>query len=72
MGDHRGAKAKQAVFRESDPATVRSAYRAAIDAVGALSAAAGALLEDAEADALAYPDFPAEHGRRIRANNVHR
>lgn len=51
---------------------MRSAYRAANDAVGALSAAAGALLEDAEADALAYPGFPAEHGRRIRANNVHR
>lgn len=60
----------QAVFRESDPATVRSAYRAAIDAVGALSAAAGALLEDAEAGALAYLDFPAEHRRRIRTNNV--
>ncbi len=43
---------------------------AAIDAVGALSAAAGALLEDAEADALAYLDFPAEHGCRIRTNNV--
>ena len=64
------AKAMQAVFRESDPATVRSAYRAAIDAVGALSAAAGALLEDAEADALAYLDFPAEHRRRIRTSNV--
>lgn len=64
------AKAMQAVFRESDPATVRSAYRAAIDAVGALSAAAGALLEDAEAGALAYLDFPAEHRRRIRTNNV--
>lgn len=34
----------QAVFRESDSATVRSAYRAATDAVGTLSAAAGALL----------------------------
>ena len=33
-------------------------------------AAAGALLEDAEADAPAYLDFPAEHRRRIRANNV--
>lgn len=66
------AKAMQAVFRKSDPATVRSAYRAAIDAVGALSAAAGALLEDAEADAPAYLGFPAERRRRIRANNVHR
>ena len=60
----------QAVFRESDPATVRPAYRAVIDAVGALSAAAGALLENAEADAPAYLDFPAEHRRRIRTSNV--
>lgn len=62
----------RAAFRESGPAAVRSAYRAAIDAVGALSAAAGALLDDAEADAPAYLGFPAEHRRRIRANNVHR
>lgn len=57
------AEAMRAVFRESGPAAVRSAYRAAIDAVGAP-------LEDAGADALAYPGFPAEHGRRIRADNV--
>ena len=63
-------KALQAVFRETDPAAVRSAYRAAIDAVGAMSARAGALLEEAEADALTYLDFPAEHRRRIRTNNV--
>lgn len=63
-------KALQAVFRETDPATVRSAYRAAIDAVGAMSARAGALLEEAEADVLTYLDFPAEHRRRIRTNNV--
>lgn len=49
---------------------MRSAYRAAIDAVAAMSARAAALLEEAEADALAYLDFPAEHRRRIRTNNV--
>lgn len=63
-------KALQAVFHETDPATVRSAYRADIDAVGAMSARVGALLEQAEADALTYLDFPAEHRRRIRTNNV--
>lgn len=63
-------KALQAVFRETDPATVRSAYRAAIDAVDAMSARAGALLEEAEADVLTYLDFPAEHRRRICTNNV--
>ena len=49
---------------------MRSAYRAAIDAVAAMSARAAALLEEAEADALAYLDFPAEHRRRIRTNNA--
>lgn len=63
-------KALQAVFRETDPAIVRSAYRAAIDAVGAMSACASALLEEAEADVLTYLDFSAEHRRRIRTNNV--
>lgn len=57
-------------MRWVDPAAVGSAYRAAIGAAGALSAAAGALLEDSETDALAYPGFPAERGRRIRADNV--
>lgn len=50
-------KALQAVFRETDPATVRSAR-------------AGALLEEAEADVLTYLDFPAEYRRRIRTNNA--
>lgn len=35
-----------------------------------MSARAGALLEDAEADALAYLDFPREHHVRLRTNNV--
>lgn len=29
-------------------------------------------MESAEADALTHLDFPAEHRRRIRTNNVHR
>lgn len=49
---------------------MRSAYRTAIDAVDALSARAGALFEEAEADALAYLDFSPEHRGRIRGNNV--
>lgn len=64
------AGALQAVFHESDPVTVKSVYHAAIDAVGSMSAPAGAILEDAESGALAYPDFPAEHRRRIRTNNL--
>ncbi len=64
------SKALQAVFRETDPSAMGSAYRAAIDAVGALSARAGAALEESEADVLTYLDFPAEHRRRIRTNSV--
>lgn len=63
-------KVMQAVFAESDPASVRAAYHAAIDAIGGFSEEAAELLEEAEADALAYLDFPAEHRRRIRTNNV--
>ena len=60
----------QAVFAESESASVRAAYHAAIDAIGGFSDEAAELLEEAEADALAYLDFPAEHRRRIRTNNV--
>lgn len=60
----------QAVFAQEDPAMVRAAYHAAVDAIGSLSRAAAELLEEAEPDALAYLAFPAEHRRRIRTNNV--
>ena len=63
-------KALQAVFREEDPAVVREAHHAAVDAVREMSGEAADLLEDAEADALAYLDLPAEHRRRIRTNDV--
>ena len=69
---HRRAAGRimQAVFAESEPASVRAAYHAAIDAIGSFSDEAAELLEEAEADALAYLDFPADHRRRIRTNNV--
>ena len=63
-------KALQSVFREQDPTFVRAAYHAAIDAVAEMSAKAAELLEEAECDALAYLDFPLEHHRRLRTNNV--
>lgn len=62
-------KAMRAVFREDGPAVARCAYQAAADAVGAMPGEAGDLLEEAEADALAYLGFPAEHRRRIRTND---
>jgi transposase-like protein len=63
-------KAMQAVFKQSDPVMVREAYHVAIDEIGKFSAAAAELLEEAEADVLAYLDFPVEHRRRLRTNNM--
>lgn len=59
-----------AVFDEDDPGKVRALYRAACDVVSSLSPDAGRIMEGAEADALAYLDFPEAHRRRIRTNNV--
>ena len=58
------------MFRESDPAAVREAHHAAVDAVREMSGEAADLLEDAEADALAYLDLPAGHRRHIRTNDA--
>jgi transposase len=45
-------------------------YRKAVDVFSTRSRHAGELLEDAEADALAYLDFPYGHHVRLRTNNV--
>lgn len=63
-------KILKSVFREEDPTFVRAAYHAAIDAIEKLNSKAAELLEEAECDALAYLDFPVEHHRRLRTNNV--
>ncbi len=62
--------AMKAVFAERDPQLVRAAYRQATKRIAQLKGHAGELLEDAEADALAYLDFPFEHHVRLRTNNV--
>jgi putative transposase len=59
-----------AVFAEGDPDLVRELYHLAIDEIAGFCATAAGLLEDAEADALAYLDFPYAHHRRLRTNNV--
>lgn len=59
-----------AVFAERDPALVRELYHLACEEVGAICPKAADLLEGAEADALAYLDFPYDHHRRLRTNNV--
>lgn len=62
--------AMKAVFSERDPQLVRAAYRVATRRIAEIKPRAGELLEDAEADALAYLDFPYEHHVRLRTNNV--
>lgn len=59
-----------AVFAERDPDLVRELYHQACEAIGAFCPKAADVLEEAEADALAYLDFPYEHHRRLRTNNV--
>ena len=62
--------AMKAVFSERDPQLVRAAYRQAVERIAEIRPRAGELLEDAEADALAYLDFPFQHHVRLRTNNV--
>ena len=62
--------AMKAVFAEREPQLVRAAYRVATRRIAEIRPRAGELLEDAEADALAYLDFPYEHHIRLRTNNV--
>lgn len=59
-----------AVFDERDPDLVRELYHLACQKVSGFCPKAAGLLEDAEADALAYLDFPYAHHRRLRTNNV--
>lgn len=59
-----------AVFDERDPALVRELYRLACGEMAGICPRAADLLEDAEADALAYLDFPYAHHRRLRTSNV--
>lgn len=59
-----------AVFSERDPDLVRELYHIACDEISSICPKAAGLLEEAEADALAYLDFPYAHHRRLRTNNV--
>ena len=59
-----------AVSAERDPDPVRELYRPACEEISGICPRASRLLEDAEADALAYLDFPYAHRGRLRTNNV--
>ncbi|MDD7690213.1 MAG: transposase [Ellagibacter isourolithinifaciens] len=51
---------------------MRELYQLAIEQIDGFCPKAAEVLEEAEADALAYLDFPYEHHVRLRTNNVHR
>lgn len=59
-----------AVFNECNPALARELYHLACEQIAVFHPKAAGLLEEAEADALAYLDFPFEHHRRLCTNNV--
>lgn len=60
----------KAVFAERDPELVRELYQLATAQIEGFCPKAAEMLEEAEADALAYLDFPYEHHVRLRTNNV--
>lgn len=60
----------KAVFAERDPDLVRELYQLATEQIEGFCPKAAEVLEEAEADALAYLDFPYEHHVRLRTNNV--
>lgn len=62
----------EAVFAERDPELVREPCQLATARIEGFCPKAAEVLEGAEADALAYLDFPYEHHVRLRTNNVHR
>lgn len=66
----RAGRVLHAIFAEEGPARARAMYQAACGLISRLSRDAAAVMESAEADALAHLDFPAGHRRRIRTNNV--
>lgn len=47
-----------------------AACHIAIDVLEGCCPAAARILEEAEPDALAYPDFPPAHWKRLRTNNL--
>lgn len=60
----------RAVFAEEDPARARAMCQAARGLISRPSRDAAAVMDSAEADALAHLDFPAGRRRRMRTNNV--
>ena len=62
----------KAVLAERDPELAREPCQLATAQIEGFCPKAAEVLEEAEADALAYLDFPYEHHVRLRTDNVHR
>lgn len=60
----------KAVFAERDPELVREPCQLVTAQIGGFCPKAAEVLEEAEVDAPAYPDFPYEHHIRLRADTV--
>lgn len=60
----------RAAFAERDPELVRELHQLATEQIEGFCPKAAELLEEAEADALAYLGFPYEHHVRLRTDNV--
>ena len=60
----------KAVFAERDPELVREPYQLATERIEGFCPKAAEVLEEAEAGAPAYLDFPYGHRVRLRADNV--
>jgi putative transposase len=63
------AAAIRTVFAEPDPQSARQRWRQVADGFRAAYPRLAALLDDAEADVLAYVAFPSTHWRQIWSNN---
>ncbi len=58
------------MFAERDPELVRELYQLATEQIEGFCSVAVEVLEEAEADAPVYLDFPYEHHVRLRTDNV--
>jgi putative transposase len=58
------------IFAQSDAVQVRAQFARVVDQLQEKFPAAAELLVDAEADLLAFSDFPVEHWRQIWSNNT--
>ena len=67
----RVARIMKPVFRAKEADQVRALYHLAAEMLEECCPKAAEIWEEAEADALAYLDFPASHWKRLRTNNLH-